>query len=363
MAKYEIEVWSKSGKPLGNIRQFCKDLTWSKSLNDVETVTFSIDLMRYEELLEGAGFKNDPFGLLDVGNHDIRIKRNGKYLLGANIIQIGYSVQDPSITMAVSCYGYLNYYKTRYITASYTDWWQEDILNDVIVKCNAETGGDYGVRRGTTTGGHQVKRTRTYLRKEVKSLIQQMSDVINGPDFDFSPDKKFNVYDVKGVYRPSVRLAFPGNIQSFNFNRSIEKVSNFVWAVGSGNGDDAVIATSEDTASENALYRREKIATYNSVVLQDTLKQHANAVVHYTKDIIELPSVTVPDGVLDLNEVDVGDTVSVSMTGALSLSHINGNYRIQKLDVSVDDNDSETVSIAFDDIDIDDIISKQEPEE
>ena len=45
MAKYEIEVWSKSGKPLGNIRQFCKDLTWSKSLNDVETFTFSKDLM------------------------------------------------------------------------------------------------------------------------------------------------------------------------------------------------------------------------------------------------------------------------------------------------------------------------------
>ena len=51
------------------------------------------------------------------------------------------------------------------------------------------------------------------------------------------------------------------------------------------------------------------------------------------------------------------------MSGALSLSHINGNYRIQKLDVTVDDNDSETVSISFDDIDIDDIISKQETEE
>ncbi len=362
MAKYEIEIWDKSGKPLANIRQICSQLTWSKALNDSEIVSFTIDLNRYEEILANIGFANDPYGLLEVGSHDIRIKRNGYYIIGCNVIKLAYTTADPSISVAVSCAGYLNYYKNRYVTANYTDTYQEDILNDVISKCNDMTGGDYGVTRGVTLGGQKQKRTRSYLRKEVKSLFQQMADVINGPDFDFSPDKKLNVYEAKGVYRPSVRLKYPGNIQSFSFDRSIEKVSNYVYAVGSGNGDDALLATAEDTTSENRFYRREKIATYNSIVIEDTLKDHADAILHYTKEPIELPSVTVADGVLDLNQVDVGDTIELDLSGNLSLDHIDGNYRIQGLDVTVDDNDSETVVITFDGLDADEIIQKQQVE-
>lgn len=362
MAKYEIEIWNKDGKPLANIRQLCSNLAWSKKLNDSEAVSFTINLERFEELLASIGFAGDPYGLLEVGSHDIRIKRNGAYIVGCNVIKLSYSTSDPGVNVTVSCAGYLNYYKNRYISASYTDWWQEDILNDVIVKCNAMAGGDYGVRRGVTVGGQKTKRTRTYLRKEVKSLFQQMADVIDGPDFDFSPDKKLNIYEAKGVYRPSVRLSYPGNIQSFSFDRSIEKVSNYVYAVGSGNGSDALTATAEDALSESRFYRREKVATYNSVVIENTLKDHADAIIHYTNEPIELPSVTVTDGVLDVSEVDVGDTIVLDLSGNLSLDHIDGNYRIQELNVTVDDNDSETVAITFDGLDVDEIIQLQQQE-
>lgn len=362
MAKYEIEIWNKEGKPLANIRQFCSNLSWSKQLNGVELVTFDIDLNRYEELIEKAGFSKDPFGLMDVGSHDIRIKRNGEYLIGCNIIKFTYSTSDPSVKISISCAGYLNYYKNRYITATYSNWYQEDILNDIISKCNAMTGGDYGIRRGETVGGRKQRRDRTYLRKEVKSLFEQMSNVINGPDFSFTPDKKLNVYEAKGVYRPSVRLKYPGNIETFSFDRSIDNVANYVYAIGSGNGADALLKTAEDETSENQYYRREKTATYNSVTLDNTLQQHADAILHYTKDPIELPSVSVHDGVLDLSQVDVGDTIHLGLTGNISLEHINGDYRIKGLDVTVDENDSESCTITFDGIDIEDIISKQENE-
>lgn len=362
MAKYEIEIWDKSGKPLANIRHICSQLVWRKALNDAESVSFVIDLGRYEEILESIGMAGDPFGLLEVGSHDIRIKRNGQYIIGCNVIKLSYATADPSITVTVSCAGYLNYYKNRYITESFNDIYQEEILYGVLDYCNAQQGGDYGITRGEVYGGEKTLRTRNYLRKEVKSLFQQMSSVIGGPDFDFTPDKKLNIYEAKGVYRPSVRLKYPGNIQMFSFNRSIEKVANYVYAVGSGNGADAVYATAENSDSESQFYRREKIATYNSVTLEGTLQDHADAILHYTKDPIELPSVTVGDGTLDLNQVDVGDTIKLSLTGNLSLGHIDGDYRIQILDVTVDDNDSETVAITFDGLDADEIIQLQQPE-
>lgn len=360
-ANYEIEIWDKSGKPLADIYKYCSGFSWSKELNGSETVSFTIDLNKFEEVLRALGFSNDPYGLLDVGHHDIRIKRNGTYIVGCNVYKFTYNTEDPTITMMVECVGYLNFYKTQYITADFENVNQEDILWGAINLCNQKDGGDYGVRQGTHTGAH-VQRIRHYTRKEVASLIQQMSNVINGCDFSFTPDKLFNTYEVKGTYRPSVRLTYPGNIQSFSFSRSIAKTANFIYGIGSGNGEDAVQSTAEDAASENCIYRREKIITWNSVTLQNTLDDHTNAALHLIKDAIELPSITLRPGSIDLSQVDVGDTVILEITSNLSLKHINGDYRIKTISCAVDETGSEMVQIGFDDLDIDTIVANQESE-
>ena len=362
MAHYEIEIWDKSGKPIADIRPICSNLQWSKTLNGSETLGFTLDLKRFENILEQVGYKNDPFGFMEVGRCDIRIKRNGTYILGANIYRFEYTSSYNSVTMRVECVGYLNFYKTQYVSGQYSNIPQEDILWDVINKCNQKTGGDYGVRRGTHKGG-TTKRDRKYERKEVANLIQQMSEVIGGCDFEFTPDKKFNTYETKGSYRPSVRLTYPGNIQSFNFSRTLDKVANYVYGIGSGNGEDAVQAWAEDTDSEDYLYRREMVAIWNSIGEQNTLDEHTDAVVKAAKDIIELPNITLRDNELDLSELDVGDTVKVEMGEMLSLAHVAGDYRIQTISCNVDENDSESVTVGFDNYDIDDIIHNQETTE
>lgn len=359
MAKYEIEVWSKDGKPMGDIYSLAKNFTWSRTRNDAETVTFDLDLNRYEQYIETIGFTTNPREFMEVGRNDIRIKRNGKYLLGANIIKFEYSVDDPSITMKVSATGYLNYYKKRYVTMSYYATPQQNILWGVLNAANQMPGGDYGVRRGTHYGG-TVLRDRNQVRKEVKSFIQQMANVINGVDFEFTADKKFNTFEVQGVHRPNMRLRYPGNVSGFQFARSVENVANMIYGIGSGNGEDAVQATAFDSESADYLYRREQIATYNSVTEQNTLNQNTAAVLHYAKDVIELPTITVPDGALDYSDVSIGDTIPVELAGNKSLAHINGFYRIESISVSVDENGSETGAITFDDIDIANIIAKQE---
>ena len=359
MAKYEIEVWSKDNKPMGDIYHLCKNLKWSKTRNDADTLTFDIDLHKYEEYIQAIGFTQNPSEFMEVGRNDIRVKRNGVYIVGTNIIKFEYSVNDPSITMKVSATGYLNYYKKRYVTVNYTATPQEDILWGVIQACNAMTGGNYGITRGTHTGG-TVLRDRNQVRKEVKSFFQQMSQVLGGCDFEFTPDKKLNTFEVQGVHRPDMRLAYPDNISSFSFARSVENVSNFIYGIGSGNGEDAIQTTAEDTGSEAYLYRRESIVTYNSVTDATTLAQNTAAVLHYTANPIELPSITVQDGALDYSVVGIGDTIPVEMGGNKSLAHINGFYRIESINCSVDENGSETAEVTFDDIDVDAIIAKQE---
>lgn len=362
MAKYGIELWSKDGHALADIRQLTWNLSWSKKLNDAETLSFDIDLTRFERLLAQLGYGEEPFGLMDVGSFDIRVKRDGQYLFGANIIRFTYSSSFSSVTVQVEATGYLNYYKNRYFTGKFTNTAQSDILWSVINSCNAKRGGDYGIRLGAVTGA-VVKRDREYTRKEVKSLFTQLADVVNGPDFAFTADKYLNIYAVKGTYRPTLSIRYPGNIASFSFARSVDNVSNFVYGIGAGNGEDAIYATAEDTSSEDAIYRRERIITYNSVSKQDTLQQHTDAVLHYTTAPIELPSVTLKGSAVDLNRLDVGDTIDLQINRHPMLSHINGNYRVQEITCHVDENDSEDVTLNFDDIDIDAIIAQQDEEE
>lgn len=361
MAKYEVLVYSKDGLPMGNIFALCENFEWSKTRNEAESVTFDLDLNRYEQYIETIGFGDNPYTFMEVGRNDIRIRRNGQWLLGTNIIKFNFSSSDNSIIMKVSATGYLNYYKRRYVDIAYTDTPQQDILWGVIEQCNALAGGDYGITQGEHVGA-TVNRDRNQIRKEVKSFFQQMANVINGPDFEFTADKKLNTYQAIGRYRPDVRLVYPGNVASFSFDRSVEKVSNFIYGVGAGNGEDAIQAESEDSASQTYLYRREQIATYNSVVQEETLQQNIDAIKHYTKMPIELPDLTIQPDVLDLSSIGVGDTLPIEMNGNKSLAHINGFYRIESIKCAVDQNGSETPTLTFDDIDISAIIAMQEAE-
>lgn len=361
MAKYQVIVFAKDGRQMGNIFSLCENFTWSKTRNDAETVSFNLNLDRYEEYITAIGFGDAPRSFMETGRNDIRVKRNGQWLLGANIIKFSYKGGDRGVSMTVNASGYLNYYKKRYIDIDYNATPQEAILWGVIDAANQKYGGDYGIRQGTHRGG-TVSRDRHQVRKEIKSFFQQMSQVLGGPDFEFTHDKKLNTYDAIGSYRPEIRLIYPGNIAGWAFDRSVDGVSNFIYGIGSGNGEDAVQAEAEDIESEDYLYRREQIVTYNSVVDENTLQQNVDAVKHYAAEPIELPTVTIEDGILDLSTLGIGDTLYVQMRGNKSLAHINGYYRIESINCSVDDNGAETIDLTFDDIDVAEVIALQDPD-
>lgn len=361
MAQYKVVVFSKDGLAMGNIYSLCENFSWSKTRNDAESISFDLNLDRYEEYITAIGFGDNPHNFLETGRNDIRIMRNGQWLLGANVIKFGYAGGDKGVTMKVSASGYLNYYKRRYLDIDFDDTPQEQILRQVINQANAKYGGDYGIRYGIHKGA-SVLRDRHQKRKEIKSFFQQMSQVLNGPDFEFTHDKLLNTFAAIGTYRPDIRLTYPGNIAGWAFDRTVESVSNYIYGIGSGNGDDAVQAETEDTDSENYLYRREQIITYNSVTDEATLQQNIDAAKHYAANPIELPTITIEDGTLDLSTVGIGDTLPIEMRGNKSLAHINGFYRIESISCSVDKNGAETVDLTFDDIDINDIIALQDPD-
>lgn len=361
MAEYKIEVYSKNGKCLGDIRHLAQGLKWTEQRNAAETVSFRMDLARYEEYVKKTGMR--PYDFMDAGTTDIRVVRNGKDRVGAHLIKTVFSPNDPSVYIELSFTGYLNYFKDAYVDADYDKTGQGDIAWGVINQYQGKQDGDFGIRRGRFTSLGKNPRQRHQKRANVKDFLVRLSNVIDGPDFQFTPDKKFNTFDAMGSYRPDIRLSYPGNVASFGFERSVDSLANYVIGIGSGNGDDAPSTYATDPYSRKALYRREKIVTFSSVVRETTLQENTNGVLELLKDVRELPSFTLSDGVLDLNDVGLGDTIYIEMNGYIMFEHIRGFYRIEKIEVDVDENDAEEVTLTFDNLSVDDIIAQQEEDE
>jgi hypothetical protein len=63
-----------------------------------------------------------------------------------------------------------------------------------------------------------------------------------------------------------------------------------------------------------------------------------------------------------MSELDVGDTIKVFLGGFASISHVSGDYRITSMVCNVDENDSESVTLDFDGLDIEQKIQNQENE-
>jgi hypothetical protein len=361
MAEYKIEVYSKNGKCLGDIRHLAQELKWTEQRNAAETVSFRMDLARYEEYVKKTGMR--PYDFMDAGTTDIRVVRDSKDRVGAHLIKAAFSPNDPSVDIELSFTGYLNYFKDAYVDADYGKTRQGDIAWGVINQYQGKQDGDFGIRRGRFTSLGKNPRQRHQKRANVKDFLVRLSNVIDGPDFQFTPDKKFNTFDAMGNYRPDIRLSYPGNVASFGFERSVDSLANYVIGIGSGNGDDAPSTYATDPYSRKALYRREKIVTFSSVVRETTLQENTNGVLELLKDVRELPSFTLSDGVLDLNDVGLGDTIYIEMDGYIMFEHIRGFYRIEKIEVNVDENDAEEVTLTFDNLSVDDIIAQQEENE
>ena len=115
-ADYEIELWDwKTGTFVADISYLVMgslNIEWT--LNDVEEVSFDIDLLRYEEKCREMGV--DPRELLKPYKQDIRIRRNGEYILGCQLVQADVSLPNqPPAKIQVKGTGFLNLLKDQYI--------------------------------------------------------------------------------------------------------------------------------------------------------------------------------------------------------------------------------------------------------
>jgi hypothetical protein len=344
---YEVELWSRNGVLLADISKYIKNFSYSMQRNEAEQLQFDIDLNIYESLCTSLGVH--PTSILGPYQTDVKVKRNGTYLFGSHVGYLSVNMGEISSTISVRCFGYLNLFLDRYVTATYTQEDETDIAWDLIDSTQSQTNGNMGITRGpnqVTT----IARDRTYDRQNVKDGITNLVSLVDGNfDFEFTYDKKFNTYTQIGSdLSDTVEFIYPRNIKSVVVPRDGIALANKIYGLGSGFGDEALFSTQFDNDSELNYGVHEKIITWNSVVEQETLDDNTAAQVSLMKGLLEIPQMIV-DGVnFDLNLYGIGDRVTVRIEQHPFLATVTGKYRVEKLNVRVDEQEGEEITVYFD---------------
>lgn len=252
----------------------------------------------------------------------------------------------------------------QHFTTDYTTTWDNEYLHieqgtstslcvdDCFVFLKDEYSNslcNLNVAVGTNTASTFPKtRERNYQLQNVKDALINFTNLAEDSiDFDFSPDRTFNVYARKGSDKLDIEAVYPGNIHSMNINRSAANLANKILNIGSGIGDERVQVTTEDNDSRTTYGTREKVVTDSNVSLVETLRQQGNGLLKIYKDPTNLPKVVICDGSINPSNVQVGDSILVRVEKDDYLGTINGVYRIYNYQVSVDENMVETVTLSL----------------
>lgn len=347
--KYEIELWSKNGQLLADITRYVKNLKWSEQRNEAEDVSFSMNLDAFQDLATSIG--TAPQTLLFPYQTDVKIKRNGVYRLGAHVGEVTVTGDENTEVMEIRAFGYLNLLIDRYVTKTYTNEDGVDIAWDLINETQSQTNGDMGITQGAFQAV-TTDRDRTYERQNVKEAIVNLTNLAtNRFDFQFTPSRVFNTYTMLGSQRLNIQFTYPGLIKGYSVPRIGQALSNKIYGIGSGFGEEALTSTQGDNDSQLNYGVHERIITWNSVVEQDTLDQNTAGQLELRKEILEIPSMKVSGRDFDLNLYGVGDRVPVKINDRPYLSSVDGIYRIERIEVSVDENEAEDIDVYFDNID------------
>lgn len=369
---YVIELWSSAGSLLGDISKLTQNREYILTRNDAEQFTFDLDLTAFEQYC--ASINESPLAMLAPYQTDVKVKRNGVYIFGCQVVGITFNFQpnDSGVnpetstynnittlteTVTVSCTGYLNLFADRYILSQvYANADPCYIAKDMINQSQALTNGNVGVTINGSSYMTGAAISPTLTQQNIKEELQTLTTLV-GSNFDFGFDynKVFTTYQMIGSVRNDITLVYGGpgsNVTGLYHQRTASgTLLNEIIGLGSGFGADQLSCVLDNTTSQVDYYLRQDIKQYSNVTDQPTLNAYTAADLAIESSILEIPQIIITGKALvGLPFLNAGDRLPLSFPTHPFLANLNGQYfRIEQMDVKLDDNDFEyEIAITFD---------------
>lgn len=344
--KYEFELWI-NGSQVGDITKLMQNRRFALTRNAGEELSFTMSLTAFEEYCADLGAV--PQAVLEAYVTDIRVKRNGSYYFGVHVVDMAYNLEEGGISVEVRATGFLDLFADRYVTKTYTNVERVAIALDLIATTQAgDPTNDFGVDPGTQQYSTGLLSAREYADQNVRDALINLTNLSDGNfDFRFNYDRSIETFGQIGSDRPDNKFSYPYNIKSGKIAHTATNLWNYIIGIGSGFGEEALRTETADAVSRGNYKTRQKIISFNSITEQQTLDENTYAYLQKVKDILELPTFNVSGALADLSVLGVGDRVPIEVVGHSALP-LEGNYRIEKLSVDLDENDAENIAITVD---------------
>lgn len=357
---YSVELWNRAGSQIADITKYASGLSINAGRNKAEAISFELDAYAFADYAERIN--TNVAQLLTKKVTEVRIKRNDTYLVGGFIVGHNARVRNADIKIAVRASGFLNFFKDRYFEKQriFTNVDAAQILWTVIDETQSGSSDfydtasatvdsantDFGITQGTLDT--IANKDRQYdFGKNVKDAIVQMTEVQSETgDFYFTYDKTFNFVDRQGSDKPQIVFSYPGNILEADFPEDAGNLANRIISVGSGQGENLVYSIDQDTGSQANYYLSQDWQQFSSIEEQATLSEHGEGLLQAEKDPLNIPDIRVDlNGAVSIEDFWVGDRVRIVEDSNAIPSETNGLFRIEELDLDVDENGHETAKL------------------
>lgn len=321
-----------------------QNIQFFKRLNGIGGCSFQLSV--YDPKLTRANFIRY--------RNQVAIKKNNVVLFFGPVVKLSGNFADISGRVIVECRDYLEHLRGRYTTklTNYTQKEQTEIAWDLIDTVQSRTNGELLISQGTTLTSKD--RDRTYEYGEVAQLLMNLSNVVDGFDFEFVPTVdgfglvdgvNFNCYYPRlGNDRTDLnKLKIGENVQKMGFVTD-SAIKNTLTLEGAGSGS-PISYTTSNTALQRGYTRREAVYGFKDISVPETLEQKADIILNndgterWLAEVTMMPSKSPVLGQYGLGdvlyfdlEIDGGDYINFS-----------GQGRVVEIQVTVDENGSELV--------------------
>lgn len=129
---YDLEIWDwHTNSYVADISGIIDNLSIDWKLDDAEELSFELDLIQFEIRCKAMGAT--PSEVLAPYVHDIRVKRNGEYILGCQVVETDIKIENESPPkIEVKCSGFLNLFKDCYLTYPWSGYTYSEIARRLV---------------------------------------------------------------------------------------------------------------------------------------------------------------------------------------------------------------------------------------
>ena len=354
-SKYAIQIYN-DGNLFADLTGICSNRKLSIIRNDADQITFDIAMDKITALAKSLNIKvND---ILQSWSSEIRLVRYGTVLSAAELQPWSANVGGDRM-IKITAKGWLELMKWRRTSDEYLNKSAIVVAQSLFNTTLARTYGSSGNYNGLVIGaspavdGSNIYDDMLYNSKTIYDALRDLTKDNNGPDLEFTWDKKFNLFWPSiGVTRSDIVFTYPhGNVKDIQYSVDPSNSFNSLLGRGKGNGYSQITNQVDDIPSQQKYGLREGVKDYSNITSTDQLTNFTISDLNIYKTPLVLHKI-IFDGsgktsAPAVGSFHIGDRILVSVTNFQLYQDINQYYRIDQIDVAIGDNDEEDVTLSL----------------